>query len=247
MNTPYTYLIGWSDLDTWYYGRQTAKDCHPANLWVTYFTSSEYVAEFRELHGEPDVVEVRKTFTDADRQTRIDRCCLWEEKVITKIGAVRSSRWLNKGNGGARFSYIGAGENAPRFIDTIFKWENIATGEVVEMTRYRFSKTHDVHDSHLSSLIRGKLFSTGGWKIHGTIKPPDKRPNKSKSMSGTGNSTYDSRKYEWINTKTGLSETMTGLSFREKYPEVSPSDISDLKKALRNGAKMSRKGWRIVG
>jgi hypothetical protein len=41
--TPYTYLIGWSHLNKWYYGRRTAKGCHPSELWVKYFTSSKSV------------------------------------------------------------------------------------------------------------------------------------------------------------------------------------------------------------
>lgn len=38
--TPYTYLIGWSKHNIWYYGKRTAKNCHPNDFWVTYFTSS---------------------------------------------------------------------------------------------------------------------------------------------------------------------------------------------------------------
>ena len=64
--TPYTYLIGWSHLNTYYYGVRFANNnkdiANPDELWVTYFTSSKYVSEFRELNGEPDIVEVRKTF-----------------------------------------------------------------------------------------------------------------------------------------------------------------------------------------
>lgn len=44
----YTYLIGWSNHNKWYYGRRTAKNCHPNEFWKTYFTSSKYVKEFRK-------------------------------------------------------------------------------------------------------------------------------------------------------------------------------------------------------
>lgn len=59
---PYTYLVGWRSMDVWYYGVRYAKDCDPTDLWKTYFTSSKRVAEFRATNGEPDVIEVRKTF-----------------------------------------------------------------------------------------------------------------------------------------------------------------------------------------
>ena len=55
---PYTYMIGWSRLDQWYYGARYAQNCHPSDLWTTYFTSSKTVASFRELYGEPDIIRV---------------------------------------------------------------------------------------------------------------------------------------------------------------------------------------------
>ncbi len=87
---PYTYLIGWSKLDTWYYGSQHGKTCHPDNLWIKYFTSSDYVKEFRKLHGEPDVVRVRKTFAEPKHAIE------WEYKVLRRLKVVESQRWLNK-------------------------------------------------------------------------------------------------------------------------------------------------------
>ena len=90
---PYTYLIGWSKQDKWYYGCQYGKSSHianPNNLWKTYFTSSKYVNKCRNLYGEPDVIEIRKIFTDGER------CRLWEQTVLEKLKAVKSDKWLNK-------------------------------------------------------------------------------------------------------------------------------------------------------
>ena len=97
MTTPYTYLIGWSRHDLWYYGVRWAKGCSPDDLWRTYFTSSNRVAAKRVELGEPDVVEVRKVFETSQKARG------WEEKVIKRMGAVRSPRWLNLGNGGKNF------------------------------------------------------------------------------------------------------------------------------------------------
>lgn len=87
---PYTYLIGWSNLNMWYYGRRTAKQCHPSEFWVTYFTSSNHVKNFRKTFGEPDVIQIRKTFSD------ILTCKKWETKVLQKVLLSDSSKWLNK-------------------------------------------------------------------------------------------------------------------------------------------------------
>lgn len=101
MNTPYTYLIGWSKHDTWYYGVRFAADCSPDDLWQSYFTSSNYVKEFREQNGEPDVIQVRKTFDDSQKARD------WESKVIDRIGMVESSQWLNLTNGTNKFYHEG--------------------------------------------------------------------------------------------------------------------------------------------
>jgi len=96
-NIPYTYLIGWSKLDTWYYGVQYGKKCHPDNLWVKYFTSSKHVKKFRELNGEPDVIEVRHTFNNKEKAQK------WEIKCISKLEMVKSSKWLNRKEPGAKW------------------------------------------------------------------------------------------------------------------------------------------------
>lgn len=94
---PYTYLIGWSKLNYWYYGCEYKKTAHPDNLWTTYFTSSEIVKEMRIWHGEPDHIEVRMTFDTAANARA------WEDKVIRRLGAVFSDKWLNRANGGKEF------------------------------------------------------------------------------------------------------------------------------------------------
>lgn len=66
MSTPYTYLIGWKALDRWYYGVRFAKNAKPIDLWKTYFTSSRSVRDFVKVNGDPDVIEIRKTFRSID-------------------------------------------------------------------------------------------------------------------------------------------------------------------------------------
>lgn len=98
MSTPYTYLIGWSELDLWYYGVKFGKSADPAKFWVNYFTSSKYVRDMRAEFGEPDVREIRKTFESKESAAE------WERKVIRRIKAVWSDKWINRGNGGHEFN-----------------------------------------------------------------------------------------------------------------------------------------------
>lgn len=138
--TPYTYLIGWTKYNIWYYGSETGKVnkiANPDNLWKTYFTSSTYVAKFREIYGEPDVKEVRKIFSDSKETL------LWEEKVLRRTNAVKSDKWLNKGNAGKTFSTAGLpapNRGVPHKDDTKEKIRQANTGNKhSEETKHKIS------------------------------------------------------------------------------------------------------------
>ena len=86
----YTYLIGWTQHQKWYYGVRYAKGAKPTDLWNTYFTSSKHVKNFRLIHGEPDVIQIRKQFEDVDSARE------WESKVLRRIDAANHERFLNQ-------------------------------------------------------------------------------------------------------------------------------------------------------
>jgi hypothetical protein len=88
--TPYTYLIGWSDHDKWYYGVRYGKKCHPSDLFVTYFTSSKWVKRLIKEHGNPDIIQIRKVFDSKENS------CIHEHKVLTRVGIIGNNRWINK-------------------------------------------------------------------------------------------------------------------------------------------------------
>jgi len=90
---PYTYLIGWSSHNRYYYGVRYATSCHPSDFWSSYFTSSKHVKEFVKLYGEPDIIQIRKTFCTADDAR------LWEHNVLRRLGVVNDPRFLNESDG----------------------------------------------------------------------------------------------------------------------------------------------------
>jgi hypothetical protein len=102
-STPYTYLLGWSEHNTWYYGVRYAKGCHPSDIWKKYFTSSKHVKNFVKMHGDPDVIEVRRVFDNSDSAK------LWEMTVLRRMNVLKDDRWLNKNIGGKNFgnSWVG--------------------------------------------------------------------------------------------------------------------------------------------
>lgn len=88
---PYTYLIGWSHLNKYYYGVRYAKGCNPNDLWKDYFTSSRYVQELRKIEGEPDIIQIRKTFNCSTK------ACIWEQKILKRLKVWQNDKWINKG------------------------------------------------------------------------------------------------------------------------------------------------------
>lgn len=87
---PYTYLVGWSSLNRFYYGVRYQTGCNPADLWVSYFTSSKYVKEVRKLFGEPDIIQIRRVFKTKKESM------LWEHKVLRRLNVTTTEKWINK-------------------------------------------------------------------------------------------------------------------------------------------------------
>jgi len=94
-NIPYTYLIGWSNNKKFYYGVRYAKNCHPSDLFISYFTSSKHVKHYIKKYGTPDIIQVRKTFKT------INEAIKWENRVLQKINAKENKNFLNASNNAA--------------------------------------------------------------------------------------------------------------------------------------------------
>jgi len=90
----YTYLIGWSKQNLWYYGSRYSKNAKPEDLWVTYFTSSKYVKKIVKEYGDPDIIQIRKIFYSAINTQN------WEKKVLRRLNVLYEDKWLNKNVGG---------------------------------------------------------------------------------------------------------------------------------------------------
>lgn len=111
--SPYTYLLSWTSLDKHYYGVRHARRCSPKDLWVSYFSSSNEVKKYRKLYGEPDIIEVRKVFESGDAAR------LWEQKVLKRLNAARSNKWLNKNNSDGKFYNKGHTENTKQKLSIL--------------------------------------------------------------------------------------------------------------------------------
>lgn len=156
--TPYTYLIGWSKLNIWYYGVRYAKNCHPSDLWSPYKTSSKLVKSMIIDHGTPDIIQVRKTFTS------IDSARLWEENVLKKTNAVYRTDFLNQHNSKA-FKPCYGSENRV-----------VKQGGQSQEIRNKISQTRKL--KKIEPIMKGK---NKEWMIENNYKVPSGRPKGSKS------------------------------------------------------------------
>lgn len=86
---PYTYFIKWTGQNKWYYGVRYAKGCHPSEFWNKYFTSSTHVKKLLNEFGNPDVIQIRKTFSSAEK------AIVWEKKVLEKMKVLKRDDSLN--------------------------------------------------------------------------------------------------------------------------------------------------------
>ncbi len=95
---PYTYLIGWSRLNKWYYGSRSANTkrniANPNDLFKTYFTSSKVVKRYIEIHGQPDIVQIRRVFATGNEAKN------WEVRVLKRIKYLKS-KFINLNFGGS--------------------------------------------------------------------------------------------------------------------------------------------------
>jgi hypothetical protein len=108
-HVPYTYHLYWSSTGMHYYGVRWAKNCHPNDLWVTYFTSSEKVKKYVAEHGIPDIREIRRIFCSEEIARE------WEFRVLVKIKASLREDYLNKSNGGRKFFSDLLGQKNPMY------------------------------------------------------------------------------------------------------------------------------------
>lgn len=87
----YTYLIGWKEIDRWYYGYRAANKVTPTDdLMNEYKTSSKKVKQLIGEIGNPNVVRVHKLY-DTKEEAKD-----YETRFLLRVNAVRSERWLNQ-------------------------------------------------------------------------------------------------------------------------------------------------------
>ena len=138
----YTYLIGWTKHNKWYYGIRYAEGCDISDLWSTYFTSStKMVPLMRTLYGEPDIIQIRRTFDCVDKARE------WEYKVLRRMKVVKKFDWLNKSNG--LIPPVMKGENHPRYGKSLSIFSKRKISKANKNNQYRLGQKHSIQSKKL--------------------------------------------------------------------------------------------------
>lgn len=238
---PYAYLIGWSQLNLWYYGIEygkKTKTANPENLWKTYFTSSEYVHNIMNINGNPDVIEIRKTFSNSKE------AILWEEKIIRRMDMIHKSEWLNKNAAGAIYNTPEKYKEIGKKISTTKK-KKFASGELIQHNKGK--------KMNLSPEIRAKLSKSCKERFSGKEISEETRKKIKLKLIGVPKSEEHRKKLSLANigkkaspeTKEKLRIASTGRKPTEKQLAVllTPKKHSEETKRKmsekRKGRKMS--------
>lgn len=158
--SPFTYLIGWTALNAYYYGARTAKGCHPKDLWTTYFTSSKYVRQFRLENGEPDIIEVRKVFS------KLQYAANWEAKVLRRMHAHVNKKFINRSAGPGNFCTAGTTQTEKYYKakNKYYKVMDQKGNITIVNGMAAFCINNGLCKSSMSSVAKGKSRQYDGWQ-----------------------------------------------------------------------------------
>lgn len=210
---PFTYVIRWSSLNLSYYGcryakRKTSKGglANPSTLWTTYFTSSIIVKNLILEHGDPDIIQVRRTFKTGEEAK------LWETKVLKRLNVLSKDIWINRGycDFGSQVTSTWSPERREKFM----RYWTPATRQKksIETTLNNLNQTEATRKKR-SEALKGRVFSdltkakmseskkgriiTTEWRnnISKTTKGrPHSKDHTQKAVEGR----IKNRKYKWV-------------------------------------------------
>lgn len=155
---PYTYLIGWTSLNLYYYGVRYSAKCKPEDLFTTYYTSSKRVIKIFKEYGQPDIIEIRKIFKDKES------AILWEAKVLQKLKVQTKSYWINR-------NVAGAFKNKPEDYIKIGK-KISKTRRLRKFTAWNKGLTKYTHPSLMKTSLKTKGIKVNSEEARKKMRKP---------------------------------------------------------------------------
>lgn len=201
----YTYLIGWTDLDQYYYGVRWANYKNPEDdLWKEYFTSSRIVAETVKKHGDPDIIEIDQIFENKTK------AIAYEDKYLREVH--KSGHW-------------------DKFLNQKFGNAFILTEEMISKANQKRKQYKWSNDriEHMRSIMTGREI-TEEWRskirksLTGKNLSNERKQKISKSRQGQRPTSQ---------TKSKISRSLKGRSFSKSHRELLSKNNARTDKASR--------------
>lgn len=131
---------------------------------------------------------------------------------------------------------LAKGKYSPVYNHTIYTFQHIETGNIVNMTLYDFCLAYELHKPNVCLLINGRRKTHKGWKLYGNDHVP-------KDRKGSNNSQYDNTIHLFKNNNTGQIVSMTQYEFKNTF-NLNSGHVTQLIKL--NTKVKSVKGWSII-
>jgi hypothetical protein len=211
---PYTYLIGWPEINKFYYGVRYAKNCNPSDLWIKYFTSSRAVKQMRLTHGEPSIIQIRKVFATAVKAR------IWETKVLTRLKVVSRLDFLNEND-----------SPAPPINNRI----------MLALTKNKISRSNkgkpksELHRQKIKEARAKQINTRAGVPVSDETKKLLSAANKGKKYSDSTNSKKGARgSQHWAYGKERSDKTKQLLSKANKGKKLNAATRQKISDAFKN-------------
>lgn len=146
---PFFYVVRHVDSGVRYAGIRVAKGCHPKQLGVTYFTSSNIVGK-KWRGGEIFEIDRIRLFSTGVEAAH------WEGRFLSRINAADSPMWFNRCHGGtsAMMSYLQS-EAGKKEVEMLRKeyWSNPENRKKQSNRRKEFYQLHpDAKEQHIERM-----------------------------------------------------------------------------------------------
>lgn len=224
----FTYLLGWTSQKKYYYGVRYKEQVTLDTVGTTYFSSSKYVKDHIEIFGRPDVVYIRRTFSNKLDAKR------WEEKVIRRMGCVKSEMWLNKGNNNSFKDIVMTTEIAAS-ISEAKKTKNKNKPKIILYNNGVVTKGFREGQEIPAGFVKGKIVSDKQkqWlKQHNENMTADQRKQAGKKTSLT---TKGVKKPDGFGDK--ISRAQLGGSKPWNMGDLNPSKREESRKKISDSHK----------
>lgn len=240
---PYCYIIGWPNINKFYYGVKFGIDANPMTFWKTYFTSSALVSQYRQKYGEPTLIKIRKVF-DPTIYKSIENAqraaCVHETTVIRRLNMVYDNRFLNCSNNVCNRTGEQIINHAKYRYEKFGSYHSLAGIESMRAFNKVYSKNNnpmhrpEVKLKHLDSIAKKYGYNTYQEYVLKIKSEFEKYKTIKETASQTGHAQYTIRHLllnnfgkEWVENirKDGLIEARKkSQRFRKKVSKVGSSN-----------------------